>query len=273
MPSNSPRNQHHRNTENMNTETKTRKSNFQLFADACRYNSGSHFLDSGGAYGRHWQKPAIEEKTFSATLDVWRNEITGTIETAHFLDSHLKVDRDIQTQFEEWAADREGDWFSLSVEFAEDVLGMTQRARDNVYNGENDLTQVYIWEVYTPEDDDSRDWLYADDALTVIFVHTGCDVRGGYSAPLFCRGKGEYVIPVDVCAEFYAIEARDGDGDEIETQDIGEKWRSGWSSWPAGQLRDDVKRVFHFTKTATTVCALLNSGEVVKIGVEAPGCY
>ena len=256
-------------------KTETVKSNFRLFADASRYNSGKHFLDSGGANGRHWQKPPIEEKDFSAVLDVWRTEITGTIETAHFLSNHLNVDRDVQSGFEKWAAEQDKDesWFELSERYAKEVLGLVQRARDNVYNGENDLTQVYIWEVYTPEDD-RGDWIFADDALTVIFIHTGCDVRGGYSAPLFCRSNGEYVVPVDVCAEFYVVEARDADGDAIaETYTIDERWRSGWSSWPAGQLRDDVERVFTFTQTKTTVCAKLKSGEIVKIGVNAPGCY
>jgi hypothetical protein len=250
----------------MTTET----NSFDVFAKACRHNSGSHFLDSGDAYGRHWQKPAIARKDGAAVLDVWRDEITGTIETAHFLAEHMAVDADMQAQFEEWSEGQAGSWFELAEKFATEHLGLVQRARDNVYNGENDLTQVYIWEVYTPEDD-GRDWIFDNDALTVIFVHTGCDVRGGYSAPIFCRTRGEYSVPVDLCAQFYAAEARDEDGNEIEDpHTLDEKWRCGWASHPASQLREDIERVFGFTKTATTVCAKLHTGEIVKIGVEAP---
>ena len=251
----------------------TQTDSFDVFAKACRHNSGTHMLDSGGAYGRHWQKPAIARKDNPAVIDVWRDEITGTIETAHFLAEHLEVDSDVQTQFDTWAADQDGSWFELSERFATEVLGLVQRGRDNVYNQDNDLTQVFIWEVYTPEDD-GRDWIYADDALTVIFVHTGCDVRGGYSAPVFCRTRGEYTVPVDVCAEFYVIDARDENGEVMDSEKwrLDEKWRAGYSAWPAGQLREDVARVFGFTKTESTVCVKLNTGEVVKLGVASPVC-
>ena len=251
--------------------TTKEKDNFGVFAKACRYNSGAHFLDSGGAYGRYWEKPPIAEASESAVIDVWRDEITGTIETAHFLAEHLDVDTDVQKQFDEWCEDQDGNWFELAHRFAIEALGLSARASDNVYNNENDLTQVFVWQVYTPEDDE-RDWIYSREPLTVIFVHTGCDVRGGYSAPIFCRPRGEYAVPVDVCAEFYAIEARDEDGEEIDTQSVDERWRAGYASWPAGEVQRDVARVFGFTKTKTTVCAKLHSGEVVKIGVQAPIC-
>lgn len=252
----------------------TQTDSFDVFAKACRYNSGTHMLDSGGAYGRHWQNPAIERKDNPAVIDVWRDEITGTIETAHFLAEHLEVDSDIQAQFDTWAAEQDGSWFELSERFATEVLGLVQRGRDNVYNHDNDLTQVFIWEVYTPEDDRAHEWIYSDEALTVIFVHTGCDVRGGYSAPVFCRPRGEYTVPVDVCAEFYVIDARDEDGEVMDAEKwrLDEKWRAGYSAWPAGQLREDVARVFGFTKTESTVCVKLNTGELVKLGVASPVC-
>ena len=253
------------------TAVEADKSDFEIFATAARFNSGSHFLDSGGAYGRHWQRPPLEESKPAATLEVWRNEVTATIETAHLLAEHLKVDRDTQKDFEAWQADRDGDWFSLAEEFATDHLGLVQRARDNTYNGENDLSQVYIWEVYTPREN-AGDWIYDDEALSVIFIHTGCDVRGGYSAPIFCRGKGEFVIPMDTCAEFFAIEARDADGNEIETGDIDEHWRTGWSSHPSYEITKDISRVFSFTATPESVCVKLTTGEIVKVGVEMPCC-
>jgi len=150
-------------------------------------------------------------------------------------------------------------------------MGLVSRARDNVYNGENDLTQVYAWEVYTPEDDNG-DWIYAGDPLVVVFVHTGCDVRGGYSAPIFCRSKGEYAVPVDYVAQFHAeagrTDGREMDDDELRA--IDERWCAGYSSLPASQVTGDIERVFPWTKTATSVCAKLKSGHIVKIGVEMP---
>ncbi len=67
------------------------------------------------------------------------------------------------------------------------------------------------------------------------------------------------------------IEAR-RDGQKLDDpwNELGERWTCCYTSYPAGAVRDDVKRVFGFTKTPTTVCALLNSGEIVKISASLP---
>lgn len=234
-----------------------------MFMDACRYNSGRHFLDSGGAYGRHHEKPPIAADINPVKVEVWeRNgeyDISSTIETAHFLREHLDVDFDIQNQFKEWMEDQEGDWFELGERFCREVLGLHSRFRDNVYNGENDLSQVYVWEIWSP--------LYADESLTVIYVHTGCDVRGGYSYPLFCRSSGEYAVPVDLCASYHVGDFRRWDGERYE---LDERWQAGYSSWPAGELRKDIERVFMNTVKQSSFIALLKCGAICEIHAEMP---
>ena len=240
------------------------KSSFELFAAACRYNSGRHFLDSGDHYGRHHEKPPIAEDCNPVSVEVWRNDISATIETAHFLAEHYEVDHEIQARFEEWQGEREGDWFSLAQEFCEE-MGLTSQARDNIYNGENDLSQVYIWEVWTEEEKPS-DWLFSENPLVTIHVHTGCDVRGGYSRPLFCRPRGEYAVAVDHVASYRITESH------FETEGIDERWQAGYSSWPAGQVRDDVERIFTHTVRDGSFIAKLKSGEIVRISAEMPFC-
>jgi hypothetical protein len=255
----------------------TTQDNFRTFADACRENTGAHFLDSGSAYGRHWQRQEIAENINPVAVDVHKwgagHDITATIEAAHFLAESLDVDTEMMERFNEWQDGRDGDWFALAQDFCADELGLVSRSRDNIYNGENDLSQVYVWEVWTPEDD-GGDWIFSKpDTITVIHVHTGCDVRGGYGRPIFCRSRGEYAVPVDLCAEYRCIEGRDEDGNELtdsELSALSERWTCGYSGYPSGAVRDDVARVFSHTVRGSQFIAKLNSGEVVRIAAEMP---
>jgi hypothetical protein len=246
--------------------TTLEKTSFKTFADACRYNSGAHFLDSGGHYGRHHEKPPIDPDCNPVAVSVWQRgdsvDISATIETAHFLNHHYEVDADIQARFEEWQGERDGDWFTLAQEFCEE-MGLYSQARDNTYNHECDLSQVYIWEVWTEEEKPS-DWIYSNDALVVIHVHTGCDVRGGYSSPIFCRAKGDYSVAVEHVAEYFIADSH------FETEGLDEEWRCGYSSYPAGQVSKDIARIFTHTIKGNSFIAKLKSGEIVRISAEMP---
>lgn len=246
------------------------KNSFEVFASACRYNSGKHFLDSGDNYGRHYEKPPIAEDCNPVAVDIWKRngsnpDISATIETAHFLAAHYEVDEDFQARFENWQADEDGDWFSLAQTFCESN-GLVSRARDNIYNGENDLSQVYIWEVWTDKEDESPEWIYSESPLVVIHVHTGCDVRGGHSRPIFCRPRGEYAVAVDHVAGYRITESH------FDTDGLDDRWQVGYSSWPAGEVRRDVERVFTHTIKGDSFIAKLKSGEVVRIAAEMPFC-
>jgi len=98
----------------------TRNPDMATFAKYCRYNSGSHFLDSGSAYGRHWQKPGIALDAPDAVIDIWRNEVSGAIETAHFLASAFGIDKRVMRNFQRWTR-KQGDtesWFELADRYA-----------------------------------------------------------------------------------------------------------------------------------------------------------
>ena len=247
--------------------------NLETIAKAFRHNSGKSFLDSGDYYGRHYEKPPIQEKQPMVTIDTWRNdEVNASIETALFLAETCEVDFELQAQFEEWAAREENSelsWFEAGEQFATEVLGLQQLARDNTYNGENDLSQDYVWEVYA--EDDRRDWIYNDDALFVCYAHTGCDIRGGYAYPLFLRCQGDYAVPLDLVAEFYISEGRlnGEDIEEHELRELDEEWMCGYSSNPGYQLSKSIERIFEFTKTVDSVVVKLKSGEIVKIHASA----
>lgn len=245
---------------------------FDVLAAACRYNSGRSLLDSGDHYGRHHEAPPVAPDRPVATLDVYGDSVDGaTLETAHYLAERCEHLDELQSAFDEFAADHEGDWFECGSDFMEE-RGYVQRARDNTYNVQSDLSQVYVWEVWSL-DESERDWLYDESAVFVVYVHTGCDVRGGYSFPVFLKSTADYACPIDLQCEYRIIEARGLS--ERECREIDDAWTCGYSGWPIGEVRKSVKRWFPATLSPdrTSICAVLNSGHAVRIGVDAPISY
>lgn len=246
-------------------------NNLATIAKAFRHNTGKHFLDSGDYYGRHYDKPPITDETPLVSIDVWGTDVSATIDTARFLAETCEVDTYLHKQFDEWIELEENsdlNWFEAGEKFATEVLGLTELARDNTYNHESDLSQCYVWEVYG---ENIVDWVYDDDALMVVYAHTGCDVRGGYAYPLFLRCQGDYSIPMDLVAEFFVVDGR-RDGEELdrdECQQLDEEWQCGYSSNPSYHMSKNIERVFGFTKTTNTVVVKLKSGEIVKIAARA----
>jgi len=249
------------------------------FLEACRENTGKHFLDSGGESGRAWQRPAIKVEAPTAGFSLWNGVPDGAvIETGHFLADHLEILHDVRAAYDAWAETQAGFHLELATEFLE-VFGMKSRSRDNTYNNENELSQNYIWDVYRPGGDDDSDWVYSDGSeIVIIHIHTGCDVRGGYGAPIFCRSKGDYSAPVDVVCGFSIIDGRDTDGTELtdgERESLSQRWQVGYSRSPWSELSDDVARWFGFTMeynagVPVSCIAKLKTGEIVRISVDAP---
>jgi hypothetical protein len=159
-------------------------------------NTGTHMLDSGGIYGRNWQRnqkklikdfinESEEEYFFSDSGDVYR-----TVSVFHYL-SGLELDElcdnfnKRNTNTKDWGGE-------LSIN--ETTYGISKKAANylnknyqsqieytfNTYNGESDLSQVL---------QGSRIKIFVDgqyEDYYLIQIHNGCDVRGGYTdAKLF----------------------------------------------------------------------------------------
>jgi hypothetical protein len=203
----------------------------------------------------------------AVTWDPTWADCPATIETAHFLTEALSMRDDLNAQFDEWVDDQEGSWFECGDRFMREA-GYYCHTRGNVCNGENDLSQVYVYEVWTQREDEP-DWIYADDPVTVIYVHTGCDVRGGYTRPYFAESNhGEYPIPFDLSASYYIEDSHTLSDDERRR--IDERWECGYSGYPFGEVRDRVERWFPWTFTETSRVALLDTGDVVRIMAVMP---
>lgn len=260
------------------------------FYSAARENTGASILDSGSAYGRHHEAAPIPESIPVITLlgnkygEYMDVSADLAINTAAFLDAWMDIDRELQRKFEAWMAGAKGGtrrfdrigWFEAGETFMED-MGYLQRARGNVYNGENDLTQMYVYEVYELGGASRGDWFYSDDNIvSVFYIHTGCDVRGGYGRPIFCRSKGDYAIPMDVVIGVVGIEGRDADGDDLgysKATSLTEKYSIGYTGAPLYHFDDAVERVFWFTynEKENTVVVKMETGELLKVMFYADG--
>jgi hypothetical protein len=151
-------------------------------------NTGAHFLDSGGAYGRAWQrnqnktiKDFINEPEEQYTFD--GSYISRTVSVFHYL-CGLEVD-DLCIKFN--AKNKKENNFDADA----DVYGVGKNTWEwlneknwlmeggkipiqytfNTYNGDSDLSQIL---------QGSRLEIN-DDTYYLIQVHGGCDARGGYT--------------------------------------------------------------------------------------------
>lgn len=245
------------------------------FAAACRENTGRHMCDSGGENGRGWQQPDISVN--APEIRDWHKGCSATIQTSVFLAERMEILRDLQRRWQDWDKGTQGDsargWFASGADFME-ILGYEQACRGNVYNGENDLSDIYVYEVWQkPGEETSPDWIYDRNAVAVLYLHTGADARGGYGRPIFCRSNGDYTIPFDLCAE-YSAEPLPGYGPEevdwAHLHDICEQWQTGYSSYPYGELDKDVEIWHEETRTRSTVEVTLKTGERVLVRAAAP---
>lgn len=162
-------------------------------------NTGRHFLDSGGAYGRSWQRNQAtgmwQAKDWLATPEIWsdggfgeKEESPGvftstdawpTLSTFHFLRGRLEFN----SQLTAWLI-REGNrsddaWLVSMEEWAEerhegdrnDYWGPGMG--DYTYNRENLLSQDFQYSAFT----------YQDQPYVALQIHGGADARGGFTAP------------------------------------------------------------------------------------------
>lgn len=162
-------------------------------------NTGSHMLDSGGAYGRHWERNAsksIYDFTSEpyATLD---NYGEVTVSLFHHLDRELSYEEELDASYLEFTKSSESSYLE-DIESWLEYMGATEIGSYNSYNYDSALSQVIQWTEFE-----------LDGSIYVALqIHQGCDVRGGYTRPyifstcdglayesasIFCTGEEEHV--------------------------------------------------------------------------------
>tara|TARA_Y100000310_G_scaffold298517_1_gene332517 strand:- start:82 stop:711 length:630 start_codon:yes stop_codon:yes gene_type:complete len=184
-------------------------------------------MDSGGASGRHWQQPAIDEKSPTHYIKVWGDDnYMPMISLAAMFDDLATIDQQATRHFQLWAAmadpsDRES-WLALMETYCERMIetgrwsNSEDRANpmtDNSYNWETDFDQDFQF---------TAPGLYSDRLL--VQFHNGADVRGGYTAPVVVD-FGQFGFEELLCMDRFSLYCNDC---YAEAEDTYRAEEDGW---------------------------------------------
>ena len=166
-----------------------------ILDEMLKENTGRHMLDSGGAYGRHWERNQGRdfEKEEACVTSIHADE-DGTITELmvmfnlyHFLKAHTDSDEVtelLQKQFDEFSQEDsniEETWEDVQQAFCK-KHNIDAKHSYYTYNFETIISQDII--VAECETEDGEDFIF-------LRIHNGCDARGGIGSPKIFR-KCEY---------------------------------------------------------------------------------
>jgi hypothetical protein len=213
----------------------------QTIAAMLTENTGTHMLDSGGAYGRAWQrnigKTVDDFRAMpSATAEIYVREYGGEtvaeilpcVNVFHLLtggalelDEHCREFNAIPV--EDW---KSGDFYGVSMAGAEwlEMRGFNASGESfNTYNWGANHSQVLQGAELTRESE------WGEEKYLLLQIHGGADVRGGYTdAKLF---------KLDDRAEYYNALTEDC-GFSDDGGDCGLTWHGEWIN-EHGSCADD----------------------------------
>jgi len=198
------------------TEAKT-------FRDLARVNTGSHMLDSGGAYGRHHEKGAIPK---TQPLEYASGDLL-LISTAMLFEQHTDIDAHATRHFQRWAdlvdPRDERDYSDLEAEY---IKRMCEKERPYAAPWDHGGEGVVTGNSYNSDTSLDQDFQWAGAGFYgpyLVRFHNGCDIRGGYTAPVVClSGEGISDILCSWQLDAYCYRC------QVEAADLYQAERDGW---------------------------------------------
>ena len=202
-------------------------------------NTGKHFLDSGGAYGRHWEKNqglSLEdfENSPSAYLEIYRWERDGkvsydfspTISLFHHLTQSLECDEICEDFNALPVADWGSEFYGVSEEGEEWLKGRG-------FSPEGDAFNSYNWSANFTQTIQGQFLDLDGEKYCLLQIHGGCDVRGGYTdAKLFKIKSGEtYSVLMEDCG--FCVETPDGES--LSLTWTGSEWINSEGTTPTDE--------------------------------------
>ena len=170
-------------------ETMTKLSMAEIAQTMLTENTGSNIVDSGGYYGRAWQRNQSKdfetEPATSVRFDTYRGKVSGyvgTVSLYHWLKLNFEPDDEMQAAID---AEQGGTWFDIAERVAAKFSTEREAACTYTYNEPDnwDLSQdIQFWEIFTEDN-------YEPSHL-VVMVHGGCDARWGFTKPYALKIKG-----------------------------------------------------------------------------------
>lgn len=194
-----------------------------------RENTGSHFLDSGGAYGYRYNRKLPR---YGVRVHATKWDWDCSINTARWVDGMCQFDRGMDRRFHSFARRSESadsGWLELMEEWTSQMHQKNNSYREetprtfNTYNWDNELDRVLQGVTF---------WV-DNEVYVILQSHNGCDVRGGYSTPhVFSIKDIDYFG--DDRIEFYCPECGDSWEDPFYFEKQGGKVTSRGIKCPKG---------------------------------------
>lgn len=150
--------------------------------------TGRHILDSGGAYGRHWESNQRRSlQSFKDEERAYLDEYGSlTISLFHHLWEALEVtsiSEALDADFEAFSKDREGSYLEDIEAFIKHI-GAQVGYSENSYNRDSCLSQVIQYHTFA----------FGNCDYVALQIHQGADVRGGYTRPFIFQLVDEYAL-------------------------------------------------------------------------------
>ena len=181
----------------MNTQTHTQTE--AVILEMLTENTGRNMLDSGGAYGRNWERnQALGGELLADSPAVTFGYGSPEISVFHYLKQHLTYAPDFDAFWQRFDDERPNTSWGENLDEWLDTLGVPTEANDlfysecryqiNTYNLEYCLlgqTLQYVMFGVAGAD------------FVALQIHGGCDVRGGYTKPRIFRldtSRDEFVL-------------------------------------------------------------------------------
>lgn len=165
-----------------------------VLAEMLTENTGRHFLDSGGAYGRHWERnraaagpnPVEYFRSRPEASQGWRGEEWATVDVFHYLRERVEYSHPLTRAYRMFVYlqdDRTTNGSATLREFLD--AGVEKEWFEHhgygggyTYNHDNSLSQDIVWEMFQMTEENPFG-LHGD--FVAVSVHNGCDARGGFT--------------------------------------------------------------------------------------------
>lgn len=176
-----------------------------LLAAQYTENTGAHMLDSGGAYGRNWERNQGKTAAdFLSMPEAWASEWGGiTINAFALIAKHLEATGTaarLTADFRAYVKDMpEGEAFYNSPASVEDWLetlgatgpeGIGEPITNNTYNFETLIDAVFLYVEFD----------LGGTRYVALSYHGGCDVRGGYTDFVIYKGCECWLYAMTDCS-------------------------------------------------------------------------